>query len=206
MKNCNRIYTDVNCNIIIEDEFDQSYVNVYIIQYTSSDGNSSTQVILKEKESDKVICTIKKDGHYSICKIDVPLNPANPYYYKDGKFYKNVKQVDLKEIILVNPEVSKLNIENDDYFCRCHLWNCYIKVCQEIFSQRFSFDCSTQNVDNNLIYKRDLLNSALNVIDYMVSLGQYAEAQRILDRIGGCNGICDTGNSNNSQSCGCMQM
>lgn len=204
MKNCDRIRTDKNCNIIIEDPFDENFVNIYIIKHIAADGDSQSIVVLKEKESDKVICTFKKDGHYNICKIDVPLDELNPYYYREGKFYKNINEVELREIIEVNPEVSKLNVEYEDYFCKCHLWNCYVKVCQEIFDKRASTRCDTPAVDSSLIYKRDLLNSTINVIDYMTYLGQWVEAQRLLERISGCNGLCNT--ESNTKSCGCMSM
>lgn len=204
MRNCDRIRTDRECNIIIEDEFDENYVNIYIIKHTDASGNVTSMLSLKTKESDQVICDFKVDGNYNICKIDVPLNEANLYYYKDGKFYKNIKEVELKEIISVNPEVSKLNFEYENYFCKCHLWQCYVKICQDIFDRRASVKCDTPNIDSALIYKRDLLNSTLNVIDYMTSLGQYTEAQRLLERISGCNGLCDTSANNSCNRCGCM--
>jgi hypothetical protein len=53
-----------------------------------------------------------------------------------------------------------------------------------------------------LILKRDLVWAALNVIQYMIDFNQLAEAQRLLERINGCNGLCsseDTGD----KGCGC---
>ena len=38
----------------------------------------------------------------------------------------------------------------------------------------------------------------------MTSLGQYTEAQRLLERISGCNGLCDTSANNSCNRCGCM--
>lgn len=48
----------------------------------------------------------------------------------------------------------------------------------------------------------------INVIKYSVSLGQYAEAQRILEQVNTCNGFCDSINNkyktlNRSSGCGC---
>lgn len=202
MKDCNRIIVDKECNIIIQDDFDKNYINIYIIKHTDASGNITSMITLKTKESDQIVCDFKVDGNYSICKIDVPLDETNPYYYKDGKFYKNIKEVELNEVISVNPEISKLNFSYDNYFSTCHLWQCYIKICQEIFDKRASIKCDTTNVDQETIYKRDLLNSAINVINYMASLGQYVEAQRLLERISGCNGLCNTGVTTNG--CGCM--
>lgn len=198
MKICRNIYIDKNCNIVIDDLFDEKYINIYIIQHSSG----QTITILKKKESDQVICNFHLDGNYNICRIDVPLNKANPYYYKDGKFYKNLIEVEIREIVQVNPEISKLNFNYDNYFCKCHLWNCYINICQEIFNQRASFKCDSPDIDKFLIYKRDLLNSTLNVIDYLVSLEQYSEAERLLERVKGCNGLCN--DMINNKSCGCL--
>lgn len=205
MRNCNRVYTDKNCNLIIDDDFDNNYVYIYIIKHTTSSGTSTHKIILREKESDLATCSTTEDGYYSICKIDVPLDPKEAlYYYKDGRFYKMMEEVNIQELICVNPEVSKLKFEYFNYFCLCRLWRCYVNVCQEIFDQRASVRCDTTGVNSALTYKRDLLNSTINVINYMVDLCQYLEAQRLLERISGCNGLCNT--VTNTNSCGCMQM
>lgn len=61
------------------------------------------------------------------------------------------------------------------------------------------------DLDVNLKYKRDLVQSTLSVIQYLVDCNRLEEAQRILERIGSCNGICPTANDNISKSkCGCQ--
>jgi hypothetical protein len=60
------------------------------------------------------------------------------------------------------------------------------------------------DIDINIKYKRDLVQSTLSVIQYLVDCGRMLEAERVLERIGSCNGICPTANNEISKSrCGC---
>ena len=47
----------------------------------------------------------------------------------------------------------------------------------------------------------------INVIKYMVQFNMLAEAQRILEMLEGCNGICsgNSSNTNKSSGCGCSK-
>lgn len=195
---CDKIISDKNCNLIVQEEFDIQYAYVYILQLNKTN-NIINQVFIKSSSEDQVIFDIKSDGFYTLMTIKVPLDMSNPYYYKDGKFYKNIQEVDIQELIESNPEYSKLDIQYDYYFQKCRLKQCYVNICQQIFDQRASIDCNSNGVDKNLIYKRDLILSTLNVIDYMVEIDQYEEAERLLERISGCNGLC----TNNKNNCGC---
>ena len=198
---CGKITYDRYCNIIIQDEFDNEFVSVYILQLNRPDGKIS-QSFIKETSEEKVEFDIKEDGFYTLVTIKVPINPQSIYYYKDGKFYKNVvEEVDLQELIDVNPEYSGLDIQYDYFMHTCGLRNCYINICQEIFDQRAPSNCDNTKIDSNLIYKRDLLWSALNVIKYMVDMDQYEEAERLLLRVSGCNGLCKQ--TNTKVNCGC---
>ena len=54
------------------------------------------------------------------------------------------------------------------------------------------------------MYKRDLVWATLNVINYLIEDGLFEEAQKILEEIQSCNGICYNDNnifeSNSSKS------
>jgi len=52
------------------------------------------------------------------------------------------------------------------------------------------------------LYKRDLLLSAINVISYLAEMEKFEEAERLLERITSCNGLCDY-NDINLRGCGC---
>lgn len=200
MINCNKIYSDKNCNIIIKEDFNSEYVYVYILQQTKSNGTINNQVLIKDTEDTQVIFSTKSDGFYTLVTLLVPLDETMPYYYKDGKFYKNIQEVNIQEIIEVNPEYSKINPIYDYYFQTCRLKKCYIKACQEIFNETAPLRCSSGKVNQDSIYKRDLIWATLNVIEYMTEFDQYEEAERLLEEVTDCNGICP---QEYNKGCGC---
>jgi len=71
---------------------------------------------------------------------------------------------------------------------------------KKVLDERTSIQCNNTGVDKGDLYKRDLLLSAINVITYLAEMEQFEEAERLLERISGCNGLCDT---TSSSSCGC---
>lgn len=194
---CNDIIkTDNNCNLIVNDNtFNCKYVQVFILR--ANNGYDFSQVQIKTNRVQQIKFPVSKDGFYTICKVTIPTDEMMPYYYKDGKYYNNVREVYLHEILNINPEISKVKIEYFYYFSICNLRKCFINICKDIFKQTSSI-CN-RNVDSELSYKRDLLWSAINVIQYMVEMDQYEEAQRLLEEITSCNGLC----SNKSNDCGC---
>ena len=145
------------------------------------------------------------DEEDSSSNIDYTINGG---YFTDGQniYYKNidgdVRQVEISEIIEVNPDAFGIIKFTQNFFSVCYLRKCYISLCQKIFNDRGFVRCFNGKVDSHLIYKRDLVWAALNVIQYMIDSNQLAEAQRLLERINGCNGLCsseDTG----EKGCGC---
>lgn len=199
MKTCSKIYSDKDCNLNITDTaFDSNFVQVFIVN-----SFKDTQITVRDKESQQTIYKNAKDGFYAIQKLTIPLDESSPYYYKNGKYYHNIKEVELEVLANINPEVSQIQIEYIYYFSTCHLRKCFIKACYDIFDQQNSI-CKNTTGDKSLTYKRDLIWSALNVINYMFEMGQIDEAQRLLEEITECNGLCPQTNvGNNSKGCGC---
>lgn len=194
---CDKIITDKNCNIIVNDDnFNLDYVKVFILKYNKTD---KTQIIIKTSESQSVIFNMVNDGFYTLCELQVPIDERSVYYYKNGKFYHSIHEVCLQELLEVNPEVSKINIEYYYYFSLCNLKHCFINLCDKVYNQSSS-RCNNIGVEGSLIYKRNLLLSALNVITYLVEFDQYEEAQRLLDEITSCNGLCPK----IEKGCGCQ--
>lgn len=143
------------------------------------------------------------NNNYNYNNTNVPL-----YYFSDGvNFYKedlqgNVTKVTEQELVEVNPDSTNIYIQMQNFFSVCYLRKCYVSLCQKIFDERAFDRCFNNKVNSQLIYKRDLVWAALNVIQYMIDSNQIAEAQRLLERINGCNGLCskeDTG----EKGCGC---
>lgn len=126
--------------------------------------------------------------------------------------------IELPDLIDINcgeGTTVKLYKELIQYFSICYLYKCYVNLCKRLFKDLFGptkngrmkpCSCGEKvDLDVNLKYKRDLVQSTLSVIQYLVDCNRLEEAQRILERIGSCNGICPTANDNISKSrCGCQ--
>ena len=125
------------------------------------------------------------------------------YKYLDG----NVSQVTIIEVLEVNPINTTVSKTNRDYVSICFLRKCYINLCQQIFEDRGFSRCWNKNkVDSELIYKRDLVWMAINVIKYLTECEQLAEVERIIETIQGCNGLCVSSNlTSKTNECGCSK-
>ena len=117
-------------------------------------------------------------------------------YFSDGIYlfkYINgeVTGVDLTEILERNEEDTTISKISKNYISICFLKKCYISLCQQIFNNRGFNKCWNKSSQiSDLIYRRDLVWMAINVVKYMTEFNQLAEAQRIIEQIGGCNGVC----------------
>lgn len=203
--NCNKIIYDRNCNTIIqEDNYDSNYAFVYVLQLNQTTGITS-QVFIKTSEEEPIIFNIGLDGFYTLVTLKVPKDPQSEYYYQNEDFYHNGTKIELQELIELNPNVSGIETIYDYYFQTCKLRKCFIDICYQIFDIQNPSNCINSKLDPNLIYKRDLIWSALNVIKYMSEMDQYEEAERLLERIVGCNGLCNNQchGSHNNSNCGC---
>lgn len=203
--NCNKIIYDRNCNTIIqEDNYDSNYAFVYVLQLNQTTGITS-QVFIKTSEEEPIIFNMGLDGFYTLVTLKVPKDPQSEYYYQNEDFYHNGTKIELQELIELNPNVSGIETIYDYYFQTCKLRKCFIDICYQIFDIQNPSNCINSKLDPNLIYKRDLIWSALNVIKYMSEMDQYEEAERLLERIVGCNGLCNNQchGSHNNSNCGC---
>lgn len=130
-------------------------------------------------------------------------------YYSDGKkvykYYNGQSTItDLDEVIERNTENTTIHRYTEDYVSICFLRKCYINLCQQIFNSRAFDKCWNKNkIDSELVFKRDLVWMAINVIKYMVEFNQFAEAARLIERLTSCNGLCQNMSSTSNKSIGC---
>ena len=205
--NCNRITYDKNCNTVIQDAYDDNYAFVYILQLNQTTGIISN-VFVRTEEDQIPTFNLGMDGFYTLVTLKIPKGDGLEYYYKDGKYYHYYDEIELSTLLEMNPNVTNLDITYEYYFQTCRLRKCYVDVCYQIFDQVASINCNKTALNKELTYKRDLLWSALNVINYMTEIDQFEEAERLLERIMGCNGICDNKHNDcfeghRSNDCGC---
>lgn len=145
-------------------------------------------------------------------QVDI-LGVYDSVYYTDGaNVYKynprtqdTEEVIDLAEIIEINPVNTTISVTSKDYVSICFLTKCYLNLCQQIFESRGLTQCwNKNNIDSELIYKRDLVWMAINVIKYMVECNQLYEAERIIELLHSCNGVCgDKKVRSNGNGCGC---
>lgn len=133
-------------------------------------------------------------------------------YFSDGNtIYKyvesQVKEATLDEIVELNSVDTTVSKVYRDYVSICFLRKCYINLCQQIFNNRgFSHCFDRNNVDSDLIYRRDLVWMSINVIKYLTECEQLAEVERIIEIIQGCNGLCIPSNiTSKTSGCGCVE-
>lgn len=161
--------------------------------------------------------------------LDIPEWSNGVYYIDtDNILYKylsgNTSIITIDDIIsngygnnITGTTISRIC---NPYFSICALNKCYLNIAQEILNSKIFKSCNDNQNNSELLYKRDLIWMSLNVIKYMVTgiiHGYYgcteitasdsalAEAQRIIEKISGCNGLCKNMNFENSLSgCGCI--
>lgn len=104
----------------------------------------------------------------------------------------NKEAADVGELIERNPDGTTISSDCSTYVSICYLTNCYLSLCQAIFEGKgFSGRCfSRSNIDQETLFRRDMVWMAINVIKYLVEFERLHEAQRIIEQIGGCNGLC----------------
>lgn len=171
---------------------------------------------------------VSSDGWYSLIHVVLPskewfnkelekqegsaLGLYNIVYFADkDKIYKyinnNIAEVDLSEVLEINPANTTISKTSEDFISICRLRKCYVNLCKQILNDRGFSSCWDKNkVDSELIYKRDLVWMAINTIKYLTECEQLAEVERLVEILGGCNGLCASSNSpQNSNGCGCSK-
>lgn len=168
------------------------------------------------------------DGQFSLVHLVIPniewfnkelektegsaLGLYNIVYFSDGiDIYKYINgetsQVTIDDILEINTVNTTISRISRDFVSICFLRKCYINLCQQIFNDRGISKCWNKNkVNSELIYKRDLVWMAINVVKYLTQCEQLAEADRVIKTIQGCNGLCVSTNlTNNTNGCGCSK-
>lgn len=185
-------------------------------------------VYTPHQDSQPIVVPVEFDGWFDVIHIVLPtkewfereynktsgsaLGLYDIVYFCDGSsIYKYVGgamlQATLEEVLEVNPVNTTISKTDKDYVSICFLRKCYINLCQQIFNDRGFSSCWNKNsVDSELVYKRDLVWMAINVIKYLTECEQLAEVERIIETIQGCNGLCASSNiTSRTNGCGCSK-
>lgn len=173
-------------------------------------------ILLERHTSDKNIIThtfgnsidITKDGWYTLHYIIIPNKKwydntehkslyGDLILYTDGKdVYEGESKINLTDLLdLKYHKNIKTNIicTEEQYVNILNLYNCYINLCQQLLQDRGFSKCRNKNtLDEELIYNRDLVWMAINVIEYLFERdpNNLEYVQSIIEMIHSCNGIC----------------
>lgn len=201
---------------------DTSTIN--IIEKITSSTKEIVATLFTDHSSflDEVYYEFEKDGYYVIHHFILPNldwldsninNEENEYaegtYICDcNKIYKlfnnKITEVSPEVLIRINTEGTNISKAVIDQFSIYFLYNCYINLCQQIFNN-INFRCRENSNIDSLIFDRDFIWMTINIIKYHVQSNQYLEAQRLLEEVNYCGGLCnDNGLPKQSSSgCGC---
>lgn len=179
----------------------------------------------KHEENKNVTLSISQDGWYSVVHLVLPsidwfntelaksegsaIGLYSAVYYTDGEnIYKyekeKITQEEIPTIVEINTIDTTISRTSTDFISICLLRKCYINLCQQIFNDRGMTSCWSKNtIDSELVFKRDLVWMAINVIKYLTECEQLAEVERIIENITSCNGICAS-SSTTTSGCGCQ--
>lgn len=132
------------------------------------------------------------DAYNLIYYYDIPSETFMKYLGKDSV------EVTVEEVLGVNAvppanvtEKTSTIIRGDkNTFCMCYINECFYRLCKNLLSD-LPGRCSNRLDDvKGLIYNRDIIWMAINVIKYLIELKQFYEAQRVLEDVTQCGGIC----------------
>lgn len=227
---CKVIVQD-NSTFLPEEPFQKSQtITIDVLELNKSTGSEYyTPVYTLGKESNSAEIPVSFDGWFTVNHVVLPskewveaeeaiaegslLTMYDTVYYSDGhSVYKRLKEgtkkeVTIEEIVEINTNGTTISRTEKDYVSICFLRKCYINLCQQIFNDRgFSSCWNKNNIDSELVYKRDLAWMAINVIKYLTECEQLAEVERIIENLHGCNGLCNSSNiTSTTNGCGCSK-
>lgn len=175
--------------------------------------------------------TLEKDGLKRVDHIIIPTQEwlnyvlerdvtaldayTNGIYFigAEDKFYKyslgQFTEVPIEEILEINQENTTLIKTSLHTFELCHLEECFFKLCMYLLE---NMPCTDPCFNDKMkgfageILNRDIIWMALNAIKYCIEQQQFFRAQKILERVETCWGICrdlDNVNSTQYKGCGC---
>lgn len=130
------------------------------------------------------------------------------YVYDNGNLYKYkfecYTKVDFNELFEVNPISGVALLNSEVYtFSICQLEECFINKYKEFLNKL----CPKSNCNSaEEIKVRDLIWMGIHTIKYYINLGRYFDAQRILEKLESCNGVCSNLGFNKAlgkSGCGC---
>lgn len=164
------------------------------------------------RENHSITLAIDETGIYFQGRV------INPSPYRNGANYYWVK-AEIPDVIdefltrgIQNRYVygTNIRIEEEDFFTTCNLYKCFLNRAQKLLDSyrdcnsgicNSNIKCSNNN-DQLEIQIRDYLWMTLNAIQFAIECEDFETANRLLNCISTCSGICE---DSTSEDCGCGQ-
>lgn len=145
---------------------------------------------------------VTDDGWYRIYNIILPIKNTGNYYFNSGIFNSTDKEISVEDLIADIDNVSFHSTK--DVFVIYNMWQCYLNYCKKLLEGECTKDSKCpESCDNELSRNRNLIWIFLNALQYYVHFGRFEDAQKFLERISGCNGICHNEIFMKTYDCGC---
>ena len=180
----------------------------------------------------KYLYMFEKDGRYSYHKYllytkDHPLIKTRGGYmiedkifYHDGKIYLGLANIPWYEEFILTSENSKVIYNwydlreyisafieyfyEKELFTICKLDRCLFELQRKIFFDGLkNCDFGACSLTKQLKLQRDFLFASVYVLKYLIDIGNYLEAQRIIESLATCGGLCDDSLGVNHRRCNC---
>ncbi len=211
----------INALYKVNSEEEETLINVIISNHALEEVDGHYYEV-----PDSTSFTLDEDGLYKIVHIIVPTktwiqnykeisgeypDSSENIYVSDGTFtylFKdgNYTTVGINDLINARSEdLTQCNLVYcEQYtFTLCNLDKCLFKICSKLLKEYCPIEC-TNNIESDLVLKRDILWMTKNVIGYLLEEDKFLEAQRIMENFNTCNSFCDNNNNNNGGTgCGC---
>lgn len=131
-------------------------------------------------------------------------------YYSDGNFCYKINSDGEEEIVELTELVEVCNVGTTilktsyDFVILGRLKRCYIEICKQLLDNGLN-RCLSKDNDSELIYLRDAILMTINTVSYLVEFEEFAEAQRIIENVSNCNGLCQQVERPKRGGCGCRR-
>lgn len=185
-------------------------VSVQVFTYNKVDSTKNevyTEIYSHENTTQSN--TFQHDGYVIYSYIVIPTkqwvnnNLANLSDYVAGVYYSDgvslfkwnldtqtEEEVTIQEILsVINLTDSTISRVDFDIVVICNLKNCYLHYCMNIINDKI-VTCYSKDQNRDLLYKRDLVWMALNVIDFLAEKQAFMAAQELIERLFNCTGLC----------------
>lgn len=165
--------------------------------------------------------SLKLDGHYTFYRFAIPTQAFydaektgvrfvdRSIYYSNGtNIYKVVSGVatviSISDFIKEDLTASVVSYSKNSFISICYLNKCFADKVKAIIDAAVDVKCTKDlTTVNKLKSERDLLFAITYNIRYLQNLCENDEAQRLIELIMACGGMCSSTLVSNDNDCGC---